>query len=962
MYRTIERLRQKGSLDLGKLDKVPLWLLPLFMALLLFPIRGVITSPDSALYTVLGLNLYHGQGYVNNDWLPYTDRGPIFPGLIALFFWLFGVSLESAIGVVRFFFVVSVGLVYALGTRFFNRAAGLIAALLVLTALTLHELSSSILLDNAMACFILLSQLLTFMAFEQKRNIYFGLAGVTMGLAFLTKQVAGIFFPLPALLWLVIPVYRRPFRTSWQGILLFYGTLALTLLPWFIYLNNTSDTPAHELQAGLYVLLEPLLTSSGGEPTTATASNSSLPATVGRQLGEWWSWIVVYYQRDLAGQFSLAPVFLLAWGYVLWRAVSKRTRPDLFLLGGFSLFVPLMPYWAKSGLGPRLSIYFYLWSYLALARLLGSLIANSQVYLKALGLAGVIAALVVQLWAGDRALVHLFQNVSETGFVPGVGVYGPSFGLGGWEEGGEHTPLVREAAEWLAAHTAPGDPILMEKHQWNKSLYFYLDARQPVYDMPYVYSVTSEGYDRDQIKQPILFLWSYADRTDPANPNAFLYALSEPHLLSQIETLGIKYIVVTQWHSFISLYFTAHPNFEQVKSFGGGQIQIFKVHGQPPLLTSLVPAGFEMHIGQALPDFLENLRHYGAGNPAVLSEITLWQPNTQISIEQEYLQGLLGLSPAEIERIRAGRYPAFKTNRIVTVDDYVRLVYAQGPQAVAQAVTLQQRKAEFLPNNPWPYLTLGGLFLAQNDNAAAVEAYEKALAVDPGGPTRSYLDRAKIIKDVRENAPGNMMESIRLSLNLKNVGEETHLVSNTGYESVLEPANLGEGPTAGSPALRVDETTRLILPPSEIDLEQGTLSIWARLTDLNKEYATLVRLNNNQDLWLYRYTYDGGLGGHVVVYYNGSSLGFSAWPITGDEWHHYVFTWQNGQQKLYIDGTPTMAAEAPASPAATQTLALGWLGDGEGMAWEGFLTNLTSFDRPLSEIEVGAFHQLEIYK
>jgi len=91
-------------------------------------------------------------------------------------------------------------------------------------------------------------------------------------------------------------------------------------------------------------------------------------------------------------------------------------------------------------------------------------------------------------------------------------------------------------------------------------------------------------------------------------------------------------------------------------------------------------------------------------------------------------------------------------------------------------------------------------------------------------------------------------------------GSKTYVVARTGQKATIKgPAHLADGPFRGSKALVVDETTRLIGPTSGIDLSQGSLSVWARLTDPGKDYSTLVRVNDTKDLVILHRGWNGRL-------------------------------------------------------------------------------------------------------
>lgn len=93
------------------LSKIPLWVYPLLVSLLLFcPVEEISPAVDGVWYISSGLNIYKGLGYVDTAWEPVINRGPIYPFLIAVSFWLFGISVINAFWVTRIFYVLNGGI------------------------------------------------------------------------------------------------------------------------------------------------------------------------------------------------------------------------------------------------------------------------------------------------------------------------------------------------------------------------------------------------------------------------------------------------------------------------------------------------------------------------------------------------------------------------------------------------------------------------------------------------------------------------------------------------------------------------------------------------------------------------------------------------------------------------------------------------------------------------------------
>jgi len=215
--------------------------------------------------------------------------------------------------------------------------------------------------------------------------------------------------------------------------------------------------------------------------------------------------------------------------------------------------------------------------------------------------------------------------------------------------------------------------------------------------------------------------------------------------------------------------------------------------------------------------------------------------------------------------------------------------------------------------------------------------------LEPYSPLEIELIRQQV-----ETALEDALLDLR-SASIVTEGGETYILAGTGGKMSIEGAvQVADGPWDGSSALVVDDQTRLSGPVTALDLSQGSLSVWARLTDRDKAYSPLVLANKSKGL----YVVHKGVHGKLVVLYNDVRLGATSVAITDDQWHHYVLTWRNGEQQFYIDGLRQLSGRVPASVADTELFAIGWMGYKDGEEWEGLLANLTTFDRALSTAEV----------
>jgi 4-amino-4-deoxy-L-arabinose transferase-like glycosyltransferase len=183
---------------------------------------------DSAEYLLLGGNLISGQGYTLLGSHPYTDRGPILPGLIGLLTLLFGRDTESLAWGVRLLALANPLLSYFLTKRLSGPLAGLLAAMFVALFSYTATITEAFNIDAVLLTTYLLA-LLTLLAAVQKDNVSLAaLSGLLLGISILTKESS--FTNLPLALFAALFV-----GWSLRGVFWHYLVLVLACLPWWIW-------------------------------------------------------------------------------------------------------------------------------------------------------------------------------------------------------------------------------------------------------------------------------------------------------------------------------------------------------------------------------------------------------------------------------------------------------------------------------------------------------------------------------------------------------------------------------------------------------------------------------------------------------------------------------------------------------------------------------------------------------
>ncbi len=678
------------------------WAIPLILAVLLFSVQGVELSPDGSLYMTLGLNLQKGLGYIDSAWNQYTFRGPVFPALLGMTFALFGASVQSALWLVRLFFVLNTLLVYWVGVRLAGKLAGFIAALLVLSSFVLHLSSARVHLDSVAPFFVLLSCLLVFIGFEQGRNIYLLLAGAVLGVAILTKDTAVLYVGLPFLLFLFTPQYRD--RVRLRGILLFVMALLAIMLTWLVYVIYGAGSDRLVRTIG-WVVSESLLPAQSAAPG-GMKSATAIPfvGSLIRIAGQLWSRLATYYNVYFAQYFIFAPALIAAWLVVFYRSVRQRDHGAIWLSSMFILFSPLMLFLGQVQFRTGQNFLAFILSYLALAYAIVT-VTRPFKYGLALALGMGLVFLTIQFSVGQTAFSRLVLDRPATGYLEGLnGTYAFSLGEPAWSVTGWHDPEVVEAAYWIRDNIPANDQILAD-WEWADTFYFALDGSRPIQQIQYLQSNSPTSL-MEQAVSPVLFVWSQAGRTSPDRSMNNLLAFSETRFLNQVEETNTKYVIVGQRHNFLSIYLRANPAFKEVAQFNEGNISIFSVDTEAPTFSSGT-SGLPLMGESRLRLYLANLRNM----------LTIDQYQTFLD---GYFRGILGLTSTEITSLETGTEITFRVGEPAGSAKSALIFRDLGATALYDQTILYEKLVQHDLYSPWLRLSLGSLHQqnARYDDAA----------------------------------------------------------------------------------------------------------------------------------------------------------------------------------------------------------------------------------------------------
>jgi 4-amino-4-deoxy-L-arabinose transferase-like glycosyltransferase len=596
-------------------------------------------SSDESLYVAEGLNLAEGKGFSYTTGEAVHHRGPVYPALLAADFSIAGFSLDHARWVPKLFLLGNALLLFALGWRLFGKQTAILAAAIGLTSSFVTVLGGTLFLDGVQTFFLLAMLLALHQALRSGSARWATAAGVTFGLAVLTKESALLWAPLPYLAVLLLGrAVDKPGR-----LLIAYALAAIATAGWWwiyvyvvtgrVYLLGPPGSGALWLAGGLLVLM---LSALAAQQLAARDRSRLTPsmrwAAVAIPLAAWGAIFLVgleahatwpfgnaylsnvsdYTTGVLAAWLRPLPVVGAAWGYAAYRA-WRGALGDRLLVLGLLLFLPFALFAANRDLSARDLLPVIYLSYLVLAR---AAIDAARWLASALGESlnpAVGSAIALAL------LVAAFSwySFAERDRVEG---YRAAFDPQEVRQDNWDNPLARDVAVWIEARVPEGTPI-MSSRLYYSHLYALTGAEYPWWQLPTV-RVDFGGEPVAPVRASTLFRWE--DHQMPAgqaDPWLFLrrypvkhyyVALSERDLIASIAENEVEYVILTgddAGFSSLSLlaYFDGHPSFRRVATFAPderNQAHIFQVDhdrlvvtGRPALVSEPTVQALRRRLG-----------------------------------------------------------------------------------------------------------------------------------------------------------------------------------------------------------------------------------------------------------------------------------------------------------------------------------------------------------------------------
>lgn len=543
-----------------------------------FQVDTITVSADGAYYLSQANFIENGQGYTygkinSKEIVNVFERGPVAPYIISLGLKLTPDRLLGPYLVLRVFYVLFVLLTVYFVNIMFGRKVALLAGFFVVLFGFFQERSALIHLEVLYLFFLMSAIVMLAKASIKYEKYYFAAAGFFLGLAYLTTEIPLFFLPIPLLLY---PCFRNSSWRAWvSGIVIFYLFFGLTILPWALYLFS-NDKLMLILGRAIPVIL-------GGEQVAI------FPYSIGGgniKYGSFIYYVKSWWDFYMVGVSAIAPLWVIAWVWVVYRAVKGEEGKERYLFMSIFLvpFCVILLGQIMSGARQAQSLLFYLFSFIVLSifivdivelffmkrvNVTGRFVRSLTLFCLFGGLFG------VQVFIGDYTFACFTRKLSVYKAVKYKKISLPQEDI-----------LYQQAkglSTYVGNNLSLGGSIVVDENRLLNAMLFYLGDRYSLYRLPYlVYPPNITR--RDQHKKNIPYTASGLEvpsmvvkngTNSPFYPD--VYRTLSPRALEQLyENVKFEFILSCGRARFTSLY----DGFSNVVTVGSnplGRVAVYKV-------------------------------------------------------------------------------------------------------------------------------------------------------------------------------------------------------------------------------------------------------------------------------------------------------------------------------------------------------------------------------------------------
>lgn len=564
---------------------------PVLLALILTPITNINLTPDSLFYLEHALNIYNGEGY------NHLDRGPVYPYLLSIGFFLTGPDVFGAMIIMRFFFLASIILVMALTKQLMNNTAAFIAGILIITASYFNTAFSTVSIDGIYSFFVLLGIFSCVRSLDRESTAWSIIAGISFGLSVLTKELGFLHLFFPIILLLTISQYRNSNKIR-KLVLIQQSVAILTILPWFIYIYANSNDFSTILGSGNRAL------------DRLSDSNDQNVTGLFTAIQYYLSGLVTFFERNIK-ILILWPLFILGWLILFYDSI-KDTRSRIILIF-LVLFLPAIFAQGYMFIRTGQNYLFYTGTLIYVAYILQKL----TVYFFKNHTAQIFSVIVFALLTGTSQILYDKKPIFKMWDKNSIVIRMFTGNNTDWQVNGIINKISNKTAQWIDDNVEPGESILAG-YTLFRSLNFETGGEYNVDRIPYYTIVftpftnppkssiklgltsldgiqSSDYYDN---LGQLLYLWNHRRSLkfcrNQKEPCLYLRTLYENEFWEKAKKENVKYLVLEERTWFFHSYFDQHPYAEKVAQISP-RVLIYRLTKYEPLNN------FRPHFGDEIP-------------------------------------------------------------------------------------------------------------------------------------------------------------------------------------------------------------------------------------------------------------------------------------------------------------------------------------------------------------------------
>ena len=491
-----------------------------------------------------------------------TTRGSVYPMILVIAFKSLGKSVLSASLATRLFFSLSIVMIYLLGRVFYGKTVGILASLLVMSSSGINSVAQAIDTDIVLSFFILLFVLLFYQSLNRLSRYWAVFAGLSLGIALMTKESAVFCFGLPFIMIIIAP---RDKRIAYLKLGLWsVGATIVTLLPWMIK------------TIAVYGSLRPMLGVANPEILQASVKTAGYASSF-----SYWAYLFTsglkktllkFYDGYFREVTPFSP-FMLAGLIILFiRSLFLKRNRDLILIISAFCFLPLILRVADSQvrLGHTTIVFMLFYIILAVSSVFAVSFSIDHIYKFIYKVSKLdkpsfalnysqkyVCGLLVlaigffyissQLFSGENPTWEKWRKRTSALAI---------FSKEPFKVDGRFLTEQQDAAEWLKKHTFDNTKIIADGYS-QEALEFFgaADYKIPVFHVANEISILTGSLDKKEDSVRPIFFITYANIESGAQSHRVIFTIFEEEILSGLRKESPDYLVLSGRGLFFKAYF-----------------------------------------------------------------------------------------------------------------------------------------------------------------------------------------------------------------------------------------------------------------------------------------------------------------------------------------------------------------------------------------------------------------------